>query len=120
MTMISSRPLTERMLNAFLKLKLYDRLASGEFEALRLHLSGLLAARTFPAYRGRWIDIPAMADATGIDPDRLLTVRPALQPLCDAISRAVADGRTSRAPLIRPSSRPDAPAAADANPEPRP
>ena len=98
------------MLDAFLAIRLREQLSPGDYDALRLHLADLLQGGGFPAYRGRWIDVPAMAAATGVDPDVLLAVRPALQPLCDAISRAAADGRTSRPHVAREPVRKESPA----------
>lgn len=86
-----SRTLTPRMLEAFCRVRLEGRLDTAFLETLRAHLDGLLASRTVPVYRGRWIDVDVMAASTGLAPELLRSVRPHLQPLCDAISRAVAD-----------------------------
>jgi hypothetical protein len=54
--MYSTRALTPPMLDAFLRRRLFDRLTPGEHELLRAHLTELLLAGGFPAYRGSRID----------------------------------------------------------------
>ena len=91
------------MLDAYFRVRLDGRLDVVAFEILRTYLSGLLEARAFPIYRGRWIDVDAAATATGIAREALLDVRPHLQPLCDAICRASAEPKPGRKTIAQPA-----------------
>ena len=114
------------MLDAFLRVRLDGKLDPGAYQDLHAYLAGLLEQRAFPIYCGRWIDADAMANETGISRETLLDLKPHLQPLCDAISRAAADpqGRRrervpARAPAVpeperKPRGRPKRPTVAGA------
>lgn len=90
------RSLTPRMLETSLQSRLHGKVDAATYEALRCHLVGLLHERTFPTYRGSVIDVAAMSDNTGIEPETLKRIRPDFQPICDAISRAAADAPIPR------------------------
>ena len=92
----SIRPLSPRMLDAFLRRRLQSMLTPGEHDAILAYLGDLLAAGHFPAYRGRWFDTEAFSLGSGVPAERLKTLRADLQPLCDAVCRAAADRRPGR------------------------
>ena len=104
-----TRSLTPKMLDAFMRVRLDGKLEAYAYRALQSYLQGLLEERAFPPYRGRWIDADAMAVETGIAHRILADIRPHLQPLCDAISRAAADparGRKERPAMPEPPPKP--------------
>lgn len=74
-----------------------------EVDAIRQCLEGLLARREYPPYRGRGLDIAALADLLPLDAARLRPARSSLQPIFDAVARAVTEKH------LRPSPRRRAP-----------
>lgn len=90
------RPLTAKMLDASLRVRLHGKIQQRTFETLRAYLGNLLEERGFPPYRGHSIDVDIVASDTGIGRDVLLQVRPLIQPICDAICRAAAGQRRPR------------------------
>lgn len=54
------------------------------------YLTDLLELLAFPPYRGRWIDWAQVAVAAGVHKECLQAARHQLQPVFDAVSRAVA------------------------------
>ncbi|HWU83288.1 MAG TPA: hypothetical protein VN063_07345, partial [Methylophilaceae bacterium] len=82
--------LTSRMISDFCRLRLVKVLEENERSAICKYLTDLLELLAFPPYRGRWIDWAQVATAAGIDGERLQTARHHLQPVFDAVSRAVA------------------------------
>lgn len=82
--------LTPRMISDFCRLRLVDILEESERSAVCRYLTDLLELLAFPPYRGRWIDWAEVAIAAGIEKERLQGARHRLQPVFDAVSRAVA------------------------------
>ena len=84
------RSLTPRMITDFCRLRLNPVLDGEEANAIAEYLIGLLEILGFPPYRGKWIDWAEVAVATGVDAVRLKEARHRLQPIFDALSRAIA------------------------------
>lgn len=82
--------LTPGMISAFCQLRLANVLDSGEREAICRYLIDLVEFMTFPPYRGKKIDLAEVAIAAGVAQERLQAAKHQLQPIFDAISRAVA------------------------------
>lgn len=82
--------LTPRMISDFCRLRLADVLEESERTAVCRYLTDLLELLAFPPYRGRWIDWAEVAIVAGIEKERLQGARHRLQPVFDAVSRAVA------------------------------
>lgn len=82
--------LTPRMISDFCRLRLVDVLEESERSAVCRYLTYLLELLAFPPYRGRWIDWAEVAIVAGIEKERLQGARHRLQPVFDAVSRAVA------------------------------
>lgn len=82
--------LTPRMIYDFCRVRLVNVLEESERSAVCRYLTALLELLAFPPYRGRWIDWAEVAIAAGIDKERLLGARHRLQPVFDAVARAVA------------------------------
>ena len=82
--------LTPRMISDFCRVRLVDVLEESERSAVCRYLTDLLDLLAFPPYRGRWIDWAEVAIAAGIEKERLQGARHRLQPVFEALSRAVA------------------------------
>jgi len=78
------------MVQEFCRLRLKGVLDADEVLQVTNYLIGLLELMAFPPYRGRWIDWSEVAVTTGVDGARLKNARHQLQPIFDALSRAVA------------------------------
>ena len=123
--------LTPRMISDFCRLRLAKVLKDSERTAVCKYLTDLLEPLAFPPYRGRWIDWAQVGVAAGIEKDWLQAARHQLQPVFDAVSRAIAmqdvapsfrtppeQLLTPNTPKTRSQSRSEASAAAD-KPAPR-
>lgn len=82
--------LTPRMISDFCRLRLAKVLEESERVAVCRYLTDLLELLAFPPYRGRWIDWAQVAIAAGVGKERLQAARHQLQPVFDALSRAIA------------------------------
>jgi hypothetical protein len=82
--------LSPRMISDFCRLRLAKALEESERSAVCRYLTDLLEPLAFPPYRGKWIDWAQVATAAGIETERLHAARHQLQPVFDAVSRAVA------------------------------
>ncbi|MDB5507110.1 MAG: hypothetical protein JWR75_1748 [Devosia sp.] len=82
--------LTPQMISHFCRLRLVNVLTENERSAVCEYLTDLLARLASPPYRGKWIDWAQIAVAVGVDKYRLQAVGLQLQPVFDAVSRAVA------------------------------
>lgn len=87
------------MISDFCRVQLVNVLEESERNAVCQYLIDLLELLTFPPYRGRWIDWTQVAIAAGIEKERLQAARHRLQPVFDAVSRAVA--MQDNAPALR-------------------
>ena len=85
-----SRPLTPRMIVDFCRVRLTGVLVDEELGRVSDYLIGLLDLVSFPPYRGKWIDWAQVAETAGINETTLRASRYQLQPIFDALSRAVA------------------------------
>lgn len=83
--------LTPKMISDFCSLRLAKVLEGSERLAVCRYLTDLLELLTFPPYRGRWIDWAQVAIAAGVEKERLQVARHQLQPVFDAVSRAMQD-----------------------------
>lgn len=123
--------LTPQMIADFCRLRLAKVLEEDERSAVCRYLNDLLGLLAFPPYRGRWIDWVRVGIAAGIEKDRLHAARHQLQPVFDAVSRAIAmqdvapplrmppeDLLTAKRPKARSAQR-SRPEAARDNPAPR-
>jgi alpha-beta hydrolase superfamily lysophospholipase len=86
------------MISEFCRLRLVEVLNSEEREALSQYLIDLLELRAFPPYRGSWVDVVEVSLATGMDTTILLAARHRIQPVFDAVSRAVAMQEVAHSP----------------------
>ncbi|KQT65856.1 hypothetical protein ASG54_03390 [Aureimonas sp. Leaf460] len=96
----SAYRLTSQRIDLYCKVRLADLLPQDDLDRLRDYLDDCLTRNLFPPYRGRAIDIGLIADAAGIEPHVLASARAQIQPICDAICRALADQ-----PLTSPASK---------------
>jgi len=78
------------MISDFCRLRLAKVLEESERVAVCRYLTDLLELLAFPPYRGRWIDWAQVAIAAGVGKERLQAARHQLQPVFDALSRAIA------------------------------
>ncbi|WP_208021406.1 hypothetical protein [Paracoccus versutus] len=69
---------------------------------MRECLADLLERNEYPPYRDGGLDLHALAGQLGMDPSRLAHVRDSLQPIFDAVARAVAEYRLRPEPKPRP------------------
>lgn len=100
--------LTPRMISDYCNLRLAKVLEAKEREAIAQYLADILELMAFPPYRGKWVEWTDVAVASGVEKDRLVGARHQLQPVFDAVSRAVAMQETSPPPpaKIAPGRRP--------------
>jgi hypothetical protein len=97
--MRATSKLTPRMISNFCSVRIAPVLNPRETEGLRIYLLDLLSVRAFPPYDKHHIDCWAIAQASGVDEERLRKVRARIQPVFDAMCRALADlGQARRAP----------------------
>jgi hypothetical protein len=82
--------LTSEKISEFCRLRLTTAFETDELTAISRYLADLLALMTVPPYRGRMIDWAQVALATNIDRARLQSAKQRLQPVFDAVTRAVA------------------------------
>lgn len=106
--------LTPHRIASYCDLRLAPVLEPEEASTVRDCLVGLLERNEYPAYRGSGLDLKALADQLGMDPTRLVHVRASLQPIFDAVARAVAEYRLCPQAKSRPKSS-SAPERARAN-----
>ena len=83
----------------YCRTRLTAHLAPDDLLRLRAYLELCLAKGQFPPYRGHAVDAVLLSEQTGIETRVLQTVRIHIQPLCDALCRALADR-----PLRQPAS----------------
>ncbi len=88
------------MISNFCGVRIAPVLTPRETESLRTYLLNLLHERVFPPYDKHRIDCWAIAQASGVDEERLRNARADIQPVFDAMCRALADSGT-----VRPKSR---------------
>lgn len=118
--------LTPRMISDFCRLRLAKVLETDEREAITRYLVDLLELMAFPPYRGKWVEWTDVGVASGIDKERLVAARHQLQPVFDAVSRAVAMQEVSASPAKKPTKVPErlkesvASAGRKRGPKPRP
>ncbi|WEK04590.1 MAG: hypothetical protein P0Y65_20840 [Candidatus Devosia phytovorans] len=84
------RSLTPRMISDFCRVRLTGPMQTDGVERISAYLTGLLELMAFPPYRGKWIDWAQVAASTGLEAATLVENRQQLQPVFDALSRAVA------------------------------
>jgi len=96
--------LTPRRIADYCDLRLAPVLEPKEVSTVRGCLMGLLERNEYPPYRGSGLDLKALADQLGMDPTRLAQVRASLQPIFDAVARAVAEYRLRPQAKSRPKS----------------
>ncbi|TFF19852.1 hypothetical protein E3C22_19500 [Jiella endophytica] len=90
---------------AYCQRRLAPYFSRSEVMAIERYLLDLLATRSFPPYRGQWIDHSLLADGTGVKAQAIRTNRNHLQPIFDALCRALAsEERVPAVPLRSPSS----------------
>ena len=99
--MPKSASLTPRMISDFCRLRLAKVLEVNEREAIAQYLVDLLELMAFPPYRGKWVEWADVSVASGIDKDRLIAAKHQLQPVFDAVSRAVAMQEVTASPRHR-------------------
>lgn len=85
--------LTPHRIASYCDLRLAPVLEPEEVSTVRECLVGLLEQNEYPPYRGSGLDINALASQLGMDASRLAHVRASLQPIFDAVARAVAEYR---------------------------
>ncbi|MEF2071027.1 hypothetical protein [Consotaella aegiceratis] len=100
--MTATPRLTAQKIAAYCRQRAAPVLTPEETEAIRAYLADLLAVRAFPPYRGRWIDVVPIAETTGIAPASLLAARNHLQPVFDALCRALAAPEQKAEPVQKP------------------
>ncbi|SMQ85921.1 hypothetical protein SAMN06295905_3216 [Devosia lucknowensis] len=88
--MPKTRSLTPRMISDFCRLRLKTVLDSDEIEVMTKYLVGLIELMAYPPYRGSKADWVMLADATGIEANKLKAAGPRLQPVLDAVARSIA------------------------------
>lgn len=96
--------LTPHRIASYCNLRLAPVLEPEEVSTVREYLVDLLDRDEYPPYRGSGLDIKALADQLGMDPIRLAQVRASLQPIFDAVARAVAEYRLRPQAKSRPKS----------------
>ncbi|WP_279483833.1 hypothetical protein [Aureimonas sp. SK2] len=89
----------------FCHTRLAAHLAPDDLVRLRAYLELCLAKGQFPPYRGHAVDAVLLSEQTGIETRALRTARPHLQPLCDALCRALADQPLRQPAPARPRLR---------------
>ena len=75
----------------YCKARLAAHMSPDDLINLRAYLELCLAKRQFPPYRGHGFDAVLLSEQTGIETRILVTVRPHIQPIYDALCRALAD-----------------------------
>lgn len=98
--------LTPHRIASYCDLRLAPVLEPEEVSTLRECLVGLLERSEYPPYRGSGLDLKALANQLGMDPTRLAHVRASLQPIFDAVARAVVELRLRPEPKSRPKRAP--------------
>lgn len=82
--------LTPRMITDFCRVRLTGKFHTDQRERISAYLVGLIELMAFPPYRGKWVDWAQVGRSTGLDAADLLENRQHLQPIFDAVSRALA------------------------------
>lgn len=90
--------LTPRRIADYCDLRLAPLLTPGEVRTLQECLADLLERNEYPPYRGSGLDLKILAERLGMDASRLAHVRSSLQPIFDAVARAVAEYRLRSEP----------------------
>jgi hypothetical protein len=83
--------LTARKIALFCERRLSAILPSDDVRALQEYLTELLRRREYPPYRGVQLDLEAVATLLSADVTRVVSARPHLRPIFDAVARAVAE-----------------------------
>jgi hypothetical protein len=113
--------LTPRMITDFCRVRLAGKFSTDQRERISAYLIGLLELMAFPPYRGKWIDWAQVATSTGMVTVDLVENRQHLQPIFDAVSRALAmqeGGDLFRPPAVSKPARSN-PAEPSAGAEPQ-
>lgn len=79
------------MISNYCSIRIAPVLTPRETEALRTYLLDLMKSRVFPPYDKHRIDCWAIAQASGVDEERIRESRSHIQPVFDAMCRALAD-----------------------------
>jgi len=117
--------LTPRMISEYCRLRLAKVLEASEREAITQYLVDLLELMAFPPYRGKWVEWADVAVASGVEKERLIGAKHQLQPVFDAVSRAVAMQEASPPPPVKtargckPADRPVIAAGKKRGPKPK-
>lgn len=90
--------LTTRKIADYCDLRLAPLLTPDEVRTLQECLADLLERNEYPPYRGSGLDLKILAERLGMDASRLAHVRSSLQPIFDAVARAVAEYRLRSEP----------------------
>ncbi|WP_460074532.1 hypothetical protein [Roseibium sp. ROS1] len=83
--------LTPSMITTFCEKRLAPVFAPQDVEVLRGHLVDLLERNEYPTYRGSRLDVRALAEGLGLNSRRLMAERSNLQPIFDAVARAITE-----------------------------
>jgi hypothetical protein len=85
--------LTSHKIAAFCDQRLKDIFMQGEVDALQSYLCSLLERHEFPPYRGTRLDVQEVARVLHMDATCLSAARSVIQPVFDAVARAVASAQ---------------------------
>ena len=101
---LTSSTLAAGKLAAYCNRRLAPIFAPDELTILRDYLQDLLGRNEYPPYRGSGLDLVSLATTLFLDLERLKQHRHSLQPIFDAVSRAIAEGRlrSERVPRQKP------------------
>lgn len=83
--------LTQAKIQDYAQRKLASVFDQAEVNILQDYLTGLLMRNEYPPYRGSGIDVTRVASETPVSIKRLRSARLHLQPIFDAVARAVAE-----------------------------
>lgn len=89
----------------YCRTRLAGHLAPDDLLRLRTYLELCLARGQFPPYRGHAVDAVLLSEQTGIETTALQSARSHIQPLCDALYRALADQPLKQPTSARPRPR---------------
>ncbi|TYC58739.1 hypothetical protein FMN50_08800 [Rhodobacterales bacterium] len=79
------------MITTFCEKRLAPVFAPQDVEVLRGHLVDLLERNEYPTYKGSHLDVRTLAEGLGLDARRLMAERSNLQPIFDAVARAITE-----------------------------
>jgi len=83
--------LTPAKINDYAQRKLASVFDQVEVNVLQDYLTGLLMRNEYPPYRGSGLDVTSVARETSVSIEKLRSARLHLQPIFDAVARAVAE-----------------------------